>query len=196
MMYAGTLEKALWETGARINSVLVIQSIASILMIAISFGLVSYPTEVPVLGVKLGMSLPVLMSGGAVATGSLLMYQLGLVHHEQELLTAILDIYKSSGLAHSSLSQRVASPIENPGVVTTIVSMVIHRSNRREWFNVIRAFVLSLFVGLPLFSQLVVLVVLGAHRAWLATAAVGASLAASCVFTSLYFRGPHAASAA
>ena len=167
LAHAGKLERALWETGARINWVLVIQSIASFIVISIVAGIVSYATEVSVLGLKLSLSPPVLISGCSVAIGCLLMYQLGLVHHEQQLLVDVLDIYKGCGLVHSSLSRRIASPIENPGVVSTVVAVAAQRAPRRTWFQFIRAVVLGLFIGLPLCSQVLVLIVLASGRAWL-----------------------------
>jgi hypothetical protein len=87
------LEKALWETGGRINTVLVAQSVLSLIMIAVALGLTSYPSELSVLGFRLGVSLPAFLCGGAVTAACLLMYQIGLVHHEEELLKSVLDIY-------------------------------------------------------------------------------------------------------
>jgi len=190
LAYAAKVEKALWETGARINSVLIIQSVLSLAMISIALGVVTYPVELSVVGLKLGISLPVLVSGGAVATGCLLMYQLGLVHHEQELLAAVLDIYRASGLEHASLSQRIVSPLENPGVVTTVVALAVKGGYRGRAFWAARAFVLALFIGLPLASQLVIVVALGLSRAWLWTVPILASLTVSFWLTVLYFRAP------
>lgn len=121
--YAAKLEKALWETGARINTVLVTQSVLSLILISVALGVTSYPNELSVLGFKLGVSVPVFLCGGAVIAACLLMYQIGLVHHEEELLKSVLDIYDSVGLKHASLSRYVAHPLENPGIITTIVAL-------------------------------------------------------------------------
>jgi len=190
LAYAVKLEKSLWETGARINSVLIVQSVLSLAMISIALGVVTYPVELSVVGLKLGISVPVLVSGGAVATDCLLMYQLGLVHHEQELLAAVLDIYRGSGLEHVSLSQRLVSPLENPGVVTTVVGLAAKGGHRRRAFWAARAFVLALFIGLPLASQLVIIVALALSRAWLWAVPILASFAVSFWLTVLYFRAP------
>jgi len=190
LAYATKVEKALWETGARINSVLIAQSLLALAMISIALGVVTYPGELPLVGLKLGVSLPVLVSGGAVATGCLLMYQLGLVRHEQKLLMTVLDIYRSSGLEHASLSQQVASPFENPGVVTTVVALTVGGGDGGTAFSAARAFVLALFIGLPLVSQLVIVIALWASRAWWWTIPVLVSLAMSVWLTVLYFRAP------
>lgn len=116
------------------------------------------------------------------------MYQLGLVHHEQELLTAVLDIYHSIGFEHASLSQRIVNPLENPGVVTTVVALADKQRDRGRAFWAARTLVLAIFIGLPLASQLVIVVALGLGRAWWWTVPVLASFAMSCWLKVLYFR--------
>jgi hypothetical protein len=117
------------------------------------------------------------------------MYQLGLVHHEEELLTTILSIYRSIGFEHDSLSQRIVSPLENPGVVTTVAGLAGNRANRSA-FVAARSFALAIFVGLPLASQMVIIVALGWWRAWWWTAPVLVSWAMSLWLTFLFFSKP------
>jgi hypothetical protein len=160
LRYAAKLEKTLWETGARINVVLVTQSLVSIGIMAVALGLSTYPSELSVVGLRLGVSLPMLLCGGAVTAACLLMYQLGLVHHEVQLLKSVLDIYGSVGLKHASLSRCIAHPLENPGIVTTIVALSLKSGHPGASFWATRTFVLVIFLGLPLFVQIVVVSVL------------------------------------
>lgn len=185
--YAAKLEKALWETGGRINTVLVTQSVLSLIIIAVALGLTSYPTELSVLGFRLGVSIPVFLCGGAVIAACLLMYQIGLVHHEEELLKSVLDIYDSVGLEHASLSRYVAHPLENPGIVTTIVALSIKAGHAGPAFWVTRIFVLAIFLGLPLLVQIVVAFILIKTRVTLWALPVLLTLAISSWYVVLYF---------
>jgi hypothetical protein len=185
--YAAKLEKALWETGGRINTVLVAQSVLSLIMIAVALGLTSYPSELSVLGFRLGVSLPAFLCGGAVTAACLLMYQIGLVHHEEELLKSVLDIYDLVGLKHASLSRYVAHPLENPGIITTIVALSIKASHAGLAFWVTRIFVLVMFLGLPLLGQIVVAFILIKARVTPWALPVLLTLAISTWYVVLYF---------
>ncbi len=143
LRYSGKVETVLWETGARINSVLVTQSIVSVVIIALALGLAAYPGELSLAGMKLGVSLPMLLCAGSLAAACLLMYQVGLVHHEQRLLRAILDIYASMGIEHWSLSPSIVHSLENPGIVTTIVALAMKDGAPGPAFWLSRAFVMT-----------------------------------------------------
>jgi hypothetical protein len=51
------------------------------------------------------------------------------VHHEEQLLRTAVGIYRSLGLDDPSLSDAVANPLENPGIVTTIVAVFWNSTN-------------------------------------------------------------------
>jgi hypothetical protein len=186
--YAGKVETVLWETGARINWVLMTQSIFSVVIIALARGSAGYSGELPLAGLKLAVSLPILLSAGSLATACLLMYQVGLVHHEKRLLDAILDIYASLGLEHWSLSPSIVHSLENPGVVTTVIALTLRDGVQGPAFWLSRMFVMTTFVGLPLFSQAVVAYELAQTRSplWLIPVVVGLVMSVWHIF--LYFR--------
>ena len=176
--YASKVQATLWETGARINWVLTVQSVLSLAIIAVATGLSPDPHTIPVGGVTLAVPFPLLLCGGALAVACLLMYQLGLVHHEEQLLRTAVGIYRSLGLDDPLLSDAVTNPLENPGIVTTIVALSLKRGRRGPAFWAVRAFAILLFLGLPLAAQVVVaytLVVAGAGL-WLIPLAVGFGL--------------------
>jgi len=116
------------------------------------------------------------------------MYQLGLVHHEEQLLRTATGIYRSLGLDHPSLSDTLTNPLENPGIVTTIVALSLKSGRRGPAFWAVRVFAILLFLGLPLAAQVVVaytLVVTGASL-WVIPLAAGFALSAGHVI--LYAR--------
>src|SRR5215475_9671938 len=114
--YLSKVQTTLWETGARINWVLTVQSVFSLAMISVATGVSPYPQTVPLGSVTLAVSFPLLLCGGSLAVACLLMYQLGLVHHEEQLLRTATGIYRSLGLDHPSLSDTLTNPLENPGI--------------------------------------------------------------------------------
>lgn len=122
-----------------------------------------------------------------VTLAALLMYQLGLVRHEELLLRSVLDIYQSVGLEHESLAWTIAHPLENPGIATTIVALSLKPGKAGPAFWVIRTFVLAIFLGLPLLSQLAVTAVMikAGYVLWAVLVLVSFGVSLWC--TLLYF---------
>jgi len=154
--YVGRVHQSLFATGSQINKVLVGQTIGSILCIAAALGLVPVSADYNFVGLKLSVSVPILFCGAAIVIASLLMYQLGLIHHEEILRGTLERIYKSLGVDDVSMQNRLASPLEHPGVVTTVLAQSRLGNKDTLVFRLSRLFSFALFLGLPLATQVIV----------------------------------------
>lgn len=154
--YGGKVHRALEETGRRLNQVLLGQTALSFACVAVALGLASPPPGYALVGLQMALSLPTLLTGASLVVASLLMYQIGLVHHEEFLRTTIERIYSSLGLVDESLENVLASPLEHPGLATIVLAQARTTERPSIVYRVTRAFVILLFLGVPLLTQVLV----------------------------------------
>lgn len=154
--YGGKVHRALEETGRRLNQVLLGQTALSFACASIALDQVSPPSAYTVTGLEIGLSLPTILTGASLIISCLLMYQVGLVHHEERLRSTLERIYAALGFDDESMEDALASPLEHPGLATIVLAQARTTKGLSIAYRVTRVFVILLFLGVPLFSQALV----------------------------------------
>lgn len=123
--YLGRVHVALTETGKRINTTLVAQTLVAFVTLAICLDIVATAPEYSVGGLRLTFAAPFVTIAGAFTCCALLLQQFGLLAHESVLQILMMSLYRDLGFKHDSLSDRIAHPLEHPNIATSVVSFLI-----------------------------------------------------------------------
>lgn len=191
--YIDKVHSALKETGESISRVVIFQTLLSLITIALSAGVIFSDTDYTVSGFTFHVSFPLVLVSGAVAVGCLLMSQLGLVQHEDNLRDTVLRLYRELGYDDMSMANPLANPLESPNVVTIILNLYSSRSLpgtlHRLLYTSSRVLFFALFLLLPLVAQIVTcyrMVILFGWQWWLLLPVFVFTI--SAVYVILYFR--------
>jgi hypothetical protein len=160
--YIDKVHATLLETGNLINRVIFVQTLVSLVMVALAAEVIAVDKEFSLEGLKFYVSSPLILVSGSVFIGFLLMSQLGLVKHEEKLRDTILRLYKEIEYSDQSMRDIVAHPLESPNIATIIWNLYYTRLQDRPSLAyklllfLSRVFFFALFLFAPLAAQFVV----------------------------------------
>src|SRR3989442_1726270 len=90
----GRVHASIMETGKRINTAMLAQTLLSLLVLALAYGVIGSGSDYLVAGLKLQVAAPLIIVSAATAAAGLLMYHLALVSHEADLVTLAVTLYE------------------------------------------------------------------------------------------------------
>lgn len=160
--YIDKVHTSLIETGNLINKVVFIQTFISLIIVALATELISVDKEYSLEGLKFYISSPLILVSGSILIGFLLMSQLGLLKHEEQLRDTIFRLYEEVGYSDQSMLDLIANPLESPNVATIILNLYQSRLQKRPSFIYrlllffSRVFFFSIFLFFPLVTQFIV----------------------------------------
>jgi hypothetical protein len=155
--FLGRVHGTLVEVGKQINTVLITQTVLSVVVLSLCCGVITADNEYAVAGLKVHVDAPFVLIAGAFAASALLLNQLGLVEHESVLLALVFDLYEAAGFPDARQHDAMAGPLEHPNIVTSVLNLPRTRNLRPTVAHgidtLLRSITIVATIGLPLAAQ-------------------------------------------
>lgn len=166
--YLDKTHATLLEVGRTINLTSFFQILFSLVVIALSTGIVSASNEVSLLGLKIETSNWSVLFVCLLINGGTFTYLMSLFRHGTYMEAIILRLYDSLGFHDETLSPNI-NPFTPPDIPTLLFAP-LSSSSRFVLLLILEPIRLATFLGLPLCAQLLIsyrlIVILGA-KWWL-----------------------------
>jgi hypothetical protein len=150
------------------------QTLVCLILISLSIGFVSPDEEYSLAGLKFVVSPIIILVGGCILAGCLLMLQLGLVQHEDNLRNTILRLYYSLGYMDESMYDTVASPLESPSIIAVTLNLSSPQEPSsflsRMLYRFSKTLIFTVFLYMPIVAQLIAgqkLITIAGWKWWL-----------------------------
>jgi hypothetical protein len=148
--YINNVFESLQRTGQTINSLIAIQTIICLVIIALCLNPFLIDTECSFGGLTFYLTTSFIIAGGAWIAGMTIVISIALIRHENELLENITRLYKSLSYSDATMENKICNVLEHPNFMTVVLEHTESNITRKIIYYIM---IIIIFV-LPLITQL------------------------------------------